>query len=138
MKITIVAGLPGVGKTKYRTEHLAGVPFLDMADLRKQVEGVGYESWRESMHLLFNKLFNEQQMGTPHLVVEGIFEPESASLKWLMGYCADHKIDIAIVRIIEDDFTVILGRLIDDFKKDDDMERLVGRTYLAAKYQGGF
>jgi predicted kinase len=140
MRITVVAGLPGTGKTHYRQEHLAAVPYLDMADLRKQmvdVAGIGYEGWRESMHLLFNQLFNEQQMDTPHLVVEGIFEPNSASLKWLLGFCADHEIEVEIVRVTAD-FQVLLGRLVDDFNSDGDMERLVARTYLAAKYAGGF
>ena len=137
MKIILLAGLPGSGKTHYRLEHLSHLPYLDMAELRNQVDGDGYQGWKERMHLLFNQLYNELELGTAEIVVEGIFEPDTASVKWLESYCQDRGIQIETVRI-STPFIVVLGNLIKDYESDNDLERLVSRVYLAAKYQGNF
>jgi len=35
-------------------------------------------------------------------------------------------------------FDVLVSRLLKDYQDDKDLLRLIGRTYLAAKYAGGF
>lgn len=137
MKVILIAGLPGSGKTHLRKEKYAKLPYLDMAELRQQTESKAYDGWREAMHMLFNQLYNEQGMGTREIVVEGIFEPNTASLKWLEGYCQDHKIELEIVRVTTP-FANALVRMVEDYRVDHDEERLKGRVFLAAKYAGGF
>jgi len=136
MKVIVISGLPGAGKTRLRIEKYPDVPCLDMAELRKQTENT-YAGWRESMHILFNELFNYAQTDTPTIVIEGIFQEETASLSWLRSYCHDRDLKIEIERV-KAPFDVLMKRLLKDYKDDQDLLRLIGRTYLAAKYAGGF
>ena len=136
MKIIVIRGLPGAGKTRLRTEKYPDLPCLDMAELRKQTENT-YAGWRESMHILFNELFNHMHAGSPAVVVEGIFQDETASLTWLQNYCHDRDIDVEL-ESVEAPFDVLVSRLLKDYQDDKDLLRLIGRTYLAAKYAGGF
>jgi len=136
MKIIILAGIPGSGKTTLRLAECPDVPFLDMADLHTSKENVS-GSWREAMHMLFNEVYNHREKGTPVLLLEGIFNPGSTSLKWVESYCADYDIEIEVIQL-KVPLAIALERLLADYSKDGDEQRLAARAYFAGKYSGNF
>jgi len=136
MEIIILAGIPGSGKTTLRLAEYADVPFIDMADLHASKENVS-GSWREAMHMLFNEVFNHKGLGTPALLLEGIFNPGSTSLKWVKSYCVDYNIAVEVIQL-EAPLAICLQRIIADWRIDGDDQRLAARTYFAGKYSGNF
>jgi len=136
MKIIVLAGIPGSGKSTLRRVEYADVPYIDMADMHSSPSNLSH-SWQEAMHLFFNEVFNHKERGTPLLIVEGIFATGSTSLRQLTGYCNSFDIDIE-VRQLQAPLHLCLLRIIDDYVEDGDEQRLAARAYFAGKYRGGF
>lgn len=85
MKVIVVNGPPGCGKSHYIKENYPDELILDMANLRRRTHDFDSKrAWRESMHMLFDEIFEAQQSGIDTVVVEGIFAAGSPSVNWLM------------------------------------------------------
>jgi hypothetical protein len=138
MKVTIVRGLPGSGKSHEIKRNYPGHTVIDMADLRDEVLSArdSYDVYLESMRLLFSRLLSLQDT-EEEVVVEGIFHPGSSSSNWLQSFLTGEDIDYSIIQVWRP-FEQVISSLVKDYEKDGDKERFVARVYLASKYEGGF
>ena len=90
MRITVLCGISGVGKTHYREHNLPDVPYLDIADIYDEIylhEPLVTRSAIISMAhaTLAERIWEAANKGIPHLVVEGYFLPGSPSRDKLSG-----------------------------------------------------
>lgn len=135
MKVYVVAGLPGAGKSYYRKNNplLSTLPTMDMAELRVQSRndlGIddSYAVWRCSMHRLLDWL-----AATPgDKVVEGVFSQGSASLNQLQAAVYDMGGELVYYEA-RAEFAVCAKRILEDFEWDGDEERAIGRMQLLTK-----
>lgn len=140
MIVRIVRGLPGSGKTHFRLEKLSNLPSIDLDDLRDQEEEreLGfYKAYKERMHRLFSRLMDEKSKGTPVLVVEGIFAPGSESERWLMDFCGDNDIEV-VAYTQKVDVNVCARRVCEDYLKDCNLDRLIGRISIIERHKKSF
>jgi predicted kinase len=80
MKLIVLSGLSGAGKTTYRLEQLPDIPYIDMADMYE----LGAGSWDIALSMAFDRL---EAMGGDELILEGYFLARSTSREWVDWLC---------------------------------------------------
>ena len=136
--VIIVNGPCGAGKSHLIAQKYPELPKIDMNNLRIEVEGLGitgsYDNYYHRMGLLESRLLSSVDKT---LVIEGIFAPGTQSYRWLLGMLKRMSINFSFDH---PDYTlaVALQRLINDYNKDWDEDRLRARAVLLLKYYKEF
>lgn len=142
MKVIVVRGMPGTGKSRLRASRTdwTDFPQIDLADLRDEQEehDLGsYKAYKERMHRLFNWLHNRLAEKCDTVIVEGIFAPQSDSERWLIEWAADNGVELSAVTVrypLEE----CLKRIYADWQSDNDTARYVGRLEILLRHKDSF
>jgi len=96
MKAVIVTGVPGSGKTYERmtNQELASLPFVDIADVYRDIPDISWDAAVSAMLVKAEKLFLE---GASTVVLEGIFLPGTPSRKLLEHELEDMRVDAEFI-----------------------------------------
>jgi hypothetical protein len=140
MKFIIIHGVPGGGKTTLRKERYPDLPYRDIDDLRKLIEGqgvFGINNYYERMNMLVSTMVSDHSLDKTDVVIEGIFAPGTDSHKWLTGALYNMGAEYEFVR---PDFTLFSAAqyLVNDYGKDHDKQRFIARMSLLLKYINKF
>jgi hypothetical protein len=136
--VIIVHGPPGAGKTKLRKEKFGDLPFIDVDDLRKQLEKSGvtnsYDNYEARMNMLAGQLASTE---SEKVVVEGIFARGTHSYRWLLDII--ETLDFTFeFQLPEYSLYSAVQHLCYDYRTDWDLERFRGRLRLLVDYEGKF
>jgi hypothetical protein len=142
LKIHIVAGWPGSGKTYARTkgslEHLLGYPVVDLDDLFRS----GVDNWLQRIHYVENFIVDGYEKQLEAIVIEGIFNHDSRSRKLLESFLNHLKHDGYALEVewhwMDTSFVNCAQNLFADYVDNEDEYRLIGRMFLLSKYAGGY
>jgi len=90
MKLIILRGVCGAGKTFFRSTFRPNIPYIDMAD-------APHSSMAERETWLYDQLESHINKQTNQLIIEGIFAPDSPSYGRLRQFCNLHNLDWASI-----------------------------------------
>jgi len=141
MKVIVVCGPPGSGKTTLIKKRFPDTPHLDMDTFRNDAISkgyTGYDVYSHSMETLFSTIESELQKDSNLIIVEGIFAPGSHSRGWLRSKLWSMKLDIDEYIVPDFTFGSASVNLVKDFHEDGDEERLNGRVAMLIKYGKSF
>lgn len=112
MRITVLCGLPGAGKTFTRLTDpdLADLPTADIKDVYQDWPEADWAMAQESLIRRYRKLLRQN----PHIVVEGCFMPGSAGRRRLEADARVGGYEIEY-RLIEADPVVCYERIMAEF-----------------------
>lgn len=128
MRVVVFSGPCGAGKTTLRHKQYGDTPCFDMADAKRYPDDGKFDAWLRRMHELFDSIHAAQMAGQELFLVEGVFAPGSKGRARLEGFCADIGADIEYVVPRIPSLPICLVRLLADYIKDGDVERLRGRA----------
>jgi hypothetical protein len=94
MRVIVLTGVPGSGKTEYRERELGDLDYVDIKDVYRDHLALGGQSWDGAILDITTKVGKLLMKNWEPVVIEGMFLPGTPSREKLERELRDMQVDV--------------------------------------------